>query len=124
MTRLLLDENFPHSAARGLALAGHDVQSVATLAPGVADLGVLALAREQLRCLITFDSDFGELVFQHGAVAPPCIVFLRMHPIVSDEALSLALQALEGPLDGLFIVATARGLRRRPFSARASDGSP
>ena len=86
MTRLLLAENFPHSAAHGLGLACHDVQSVTTLAPGVADLGVLALAREQLRCLVTFDYDFGDLVFQHGAEPPPCIVFLRLHPMMSDEA--------------------------------------
>lgn len=124
MSRLLLDENFPYSAARGLAQAGHDVQSVTTLAPGVADLGVLALAREQGRCLITFDSDFGDLVFQHGAEPPPCIVFLRLHPLVSDEALALTLQALQGPVAGMFIVATARGLRRRPFAAMAGDGSP
>jgi predicted nuclease of predicted toxin-antitoxin system len=124
MTRLLLDENFPHSAARGLASAGHDVHSVRTLAPGVPDLGVLALAREQGRCLITFDADFGDLVFQHGAAPPPCIVLLRMHPIVSDEALSLTLQALEGPLDGVFIVASARGHRRRPFAARPPYGRP
>jgi predicted nuclease of predicted toxin-antitoxin system len=70
MTRLLLDENFPHSAARGLATAGHDVQSVTALAPGVDDLGVLAMVREQLRCLFTSDSGFADLAFQHGA-APP-----------------------------------------------------
>jgi hypothetical protein len=35
MTRLLLGENYPHSAARGLAQAGHDVQSVAALVPGL-----------------------------------------------------------------------------------------
>lgn len=124
MTRLLLDENYPHSAARGLAQAGHDVQSVAGLIPGVADLGVLALAREQQRILVTFDADFGDLVFQQGAEPPSCIVYLRLHPIVSQDVLALTLQALDGPLSGLFIVATARGLRRRPFAALAGDGSP
>lgn len=124
MTRLLLDENFPQSAARGLAEAGHDVQRVAALAPGLADGGVLALAREQQRCLVTFDSDFGDLVFQHGAIPPPCIVYLRLHPIVTEEVLALTLQALQGPMDGLFIIATARGLRRRPFAVSAGDGSP
>ena len=123
MTRLLLDENFPHSAARGLEQAGHDVQRVAVLAPGVADIHVLAMAREQQRCLVTFDSDFGDLVFQRGAPPPPCIVYLRLHPIVSDVALALTLQALEGPVDGLLVVVTAHGLRRRPFVALADDGS-
>lgn len=123
MTRLLLDENFPHSAADGLARAGHDVQNVAALAPGLADRGVLALAREHQRCLVTFDSDFGDLVFQHGAEPPPCIVYLRLHPIVTEDVLALTLQALQGPLQGLFIVATPRALRRRPFAASAGDAS-
>jgi predicted nuclease of predicted toxin-antitoxin system len=123
MTRLLLDENFPHSAAQGLTQAGHDVQSMRTLDPGVPDLRVLALAREQGRCLVTFDADFGDLVFQHGAEPPQCIVYLRMHPIASDAALALTLQALEGPLDGVFIVATERGFRRRRFDGRAGDGA-
>jgi predicted nuclease of predicted toxin-antitoxin system len=124
MTRLLLDENFPNSAALGLAEAGHEVQTVAVMAPGVADLGVLALARQSRSCLLTFDSDFGELVFQQGAEPPPAIIYLRLHPIIAEEALALSLQALQGPLEGLFIVVTVRGLRRRPFVALADDVRP
>lgn len=124
MTRLLLDENFPHGAVRGLEQAGHDVQSVAALAPGLDEAGVLLLAREQQRGLVTFDSDFGDLVFHHGAEPPLCIVYLRLHPIEPEEALALALQALSGPHVGLFIVATAGGFRRRPFVASAGDSKP
>ena len=123
MTRLLLDENFPHRAASGLAEAGHDVQSVATLSPGIADLEVLALARQQLRVLVTFDADFGDLVFQHGAPPPLDIVYLRLHPMVREEAVALTLQALQGPLEGLFVVVTPRGLRRRPVNVGAGGGS-
>jgi predicted nuclease of predicted toxin-antitoxin system len=124
MTRLLLDENFPAGAAHGLAQAGHEAHRVAVLAPGIDDVSVLALARHEQRCLVTFDSDFGELVFQHGALPPPCIVYLRLHPIVADAALALTEQALLGPTEGLFIVATSRGLRRRSFAALARDEKP
>lgn len=34
MTRLLLDENVPRSAAPGLAVAGHKVKEIAALAQG------------------------------------------------------------------------------------------
>ena len=123
MTRLLLDENFPHSAAVSLTQARHDVQCVAAPAPGLTDPAVLALAREQQRCVVTVDSDFGDLVFHRGAEPPPCIVYLRLHPIETEEVLALTLQALQGPLEGLFIVATPQALRRRPFAASAGDGS-
>ena len=127
MTRLLLDENFPRRAADSQTQARHDVQSVAALAPGLApglaDRAVLAPAREQQRCGVTFDSDFGDLVFHRGAEPPPCIVYLRLHPIETEEVLALTLQALQGPLEGLFIGATPQALRRRPFAASAGDGS-
>lgn len=123
MTRLLLDENFPGSTVARFVQAGHDVQTMAALGPGLPDLDVLRLAREQDRCLITFDADFGELVFQQQAEPPPSIVYVRMHPIDPDAACALALHALEGPLSGMFIVATIRGLRRRRFSTSAGDAS-
>ena len=37
-----------------------------------------ALADE--RVLITCDRDFGELVFQRGAAAPPAIIYVRFEP--------------------------------------------
>jgi predicted nuclease of predicted toxin-antitoxin system len=122
MTRLLLDENFPHSAARGLADGGHDVLAGSIAAPGIDDISVLALARQELRSLVTFDSDFGDLVFHQGAAPPPAIVYLRLHPIVSAEVVALTLQALQGPLEGNFIVVTRDGMRRRPFPPATGNG--
>lgn len=59
--------------------------------------------------------------FPHGAEPPLCIVCLGLHPIDPEEALTLTRHALNGPHEGLFIVATTRGLRRRPFRALAGD---
>ena len=123
MTRLLLDENFPRSAMVSLTAAGHDVLAVAVSAPGLSDRNVLALARTERRCLVTFDSDSGDLVFHKGEPSPPAIVYLRLHPIVSDEALSLTLRALDQPVQGWFIVATADALRRRPLQPALADRS-
>lgn len=120
--RLLLDENMPRSVAEGLAAAGHDVLSVAASAPGINDLAVLARAHEGRRWLLTFDADFGELVFHKGAVAPPAIVYFRLHPIVASEVLALALRALGEDADACFTVVTRESTRRRPFSSVVSDG--
>ena len=96
MTRaVLLDENFPRAVASGLMAAGHDVVSIASLAPGLDDLSVLAMARTEQRCLLSFDGDFGELVFHRGAEPPPAILFFRVHPIVTADVLDLALRALD-----------------------------
>ena len=133
MTRaVLLDENFPGAVASGLMAAGHDVVSIASLAPGLDDRSVLAMARTEQRCLLSFDGDFGELVFLRGAEPPPAILFFRLHPIVTADVLDLALRALDEVPAGVLAVVTREGTRIRPFqlstdpveaTARASNGA-
>jgi predicted nuclease of predicted toxin-antitoxin system len=122
VTRVLLDENFPTTAARGLETAGHDVVLVVTAAPGLDDRGVLALARAESRGLLTFDADFGDVVFQRGEAPSPAIAYFRLHPIAVDEVLAVALRALRAPLQARFVVATRNGLRRRRFNAAVRGG--
>ena len=122
MTRVLLDENFPAGAVRELEAAGHDVASVGGVSPGLDDRGVLALARTESRVLLTFDADFGDLIFQRGGSPPPAVVYFRLHPIAVDEVLAVALRALRAPLDACFVVATRSGLRRRRFDVAARAG--
>ena len=112
---LLLDENMPRSAAVELTRVGHDVLSVSDAQASADDRRVLALAREGGRVLVTFDADFGSLVYQQGEPAPQAILYLRMHPVDGAVAASLVLQALAEPVQGQFVVWTREGLRRRPL---------
>ena len=117
MTRLLLDENLPGSASALLTAAGHDVLAVSVLAPGLADLDVPVLARAQGRELLTFDADFGDLIFLRGAPPPPSVLFFRLHPVLVSETTALALAALETAHLGCLVVVIREGLRQRPFGA-------
>lgn len=117
MTRaVLLDEN-SRAAAEGLRIAGFDVEAIWAVAPGINDSGVLALAREHERCLLTFDADFGEMVFARGALPPPAILYFRIHPVVASEVLALASHALVEVSDGMFAVITRDATRTRPLLA-------
>jgi hypothetical protein len=69
--RFLADENISLPTIRVLRASGLDVESIAELSPGTPDEQVLAYAREQNQVLITFDRDFGELVYHRGAPVPP-----------------------------------------------------
>lgn len=113
--RLLIDENYPLDGARALAQAGHDVLRMADVAPSASDREVLALARRESRVLVTFDSDFGDLIFLHGEPAPPGVVLLRLHPISLDDTIAITLHALNAGPEGTFVVSTRDGLRRRPL---------
>ena len=62
--RFLADENFPGLAVSELRKRGHDVSWVLTDSPGISDQEVLGRAKDENRILLTFDKDFGELVFR------------------------------------------------------------
>jgi predicted nuclease of predicted toxin-antitoxin system len=92
--RFLANENFPGAAITALEAAVHDVVWVRTAAPGTTDSDALAWAAREVRILLTFDKDFGELA--RGS-APPrtCgVVLLRMPmPRPGDVGQRFQLQA-------------------------------
>ena len=61
--RFLADENVPLASADYLARLGHDVRSVTREGMGSPDAVVLARAEREQRIVLTFDRDFGELVY-------------------------------------------------------------
>jgi hypothetical protein len=78
--KFLADENFPRPAIRALRKAGWDVFSIAEECPGIPDEDVAALCAGQQRILLTFDKDFGELVFHRGLPAGSGVVLFRVTP--------------------------------------------
>jgi predicted nuclease of predicted toxin-antitoxin system len=76
--RFLANENFPSDAIAALRHQGHDVTWIRTDSPGIADPVVLARAQTELRILLTFDKDFGELAFRSKLPAAIGIVLFRV----------------------------------------------
>jgi len=76
--RILADENFPGLAVAALRQQGHDVRWVRTEAPGMSDAEVLTWAVSEGRTIVTFDKDFGELVFRVKLTIPSGIILFRM----------------------------------------------
>lgn len=116
--RFLADENIPLPTIRLLREAGLDVESIAELSPGSPDTQVLAYARAQGQILITFDRDFGELVYHRGAPVPAGVIYLRM--LQSDSALPAraVIKLADTPeivLEGRFTVVDPDKVRQRPL---------
>ena len=76
--RLCANENIPEDCVLRLRQSGHDVLWIRETAPGSPDQHVMAHAAEEGRLLITFDKDFGELVFRRGANASRGVVLFRI----------------------------------------------
>jgi len=113
--RLLADENVPRVAVDALAHEGFDIRWVHRENPGIADEQVLAQALREQRLLITFDKDFGELVFRRGHAASVGVVLFRVPDMMPAEVSEFVLQVLRAghPLEGHFSVVERDRIRVR-----------
>ncbi len=117
--KFVADENFPRPALEALRKAGWEVFSVAEENPGIPDEDVAALCADQQGILLTFDKDFGELIFRHGLPVGKGVVLFRMTPQTPEEAADVALMLVESvpDLDGTFCVVTRDRIRVRPIGS-------
>jgi predicted nuclease of predicted toxin-antitoxin system len=116
--RWLADENFPLASVKQLRKAGVELSAIAEDQPGLVDRAVLAWAHEDHRALLTFDRDFGELLFQEGLPPPAAVVYLRFIPISPEEPAEVVLALLRSgvELEGQFVVLDRDSFRSRPLS--------
>ena len=115
--QLLANENWPRPALLRLRAVGLDVQAVRENMPGASDIGVLQHAASQGRWVLTFDRDYGELVFARAVTPPPAIVYLRQSAFEPEWPAEVVLQLLDQAswVNGHLVVVNGRALRRRPF---------
>lgn len=112
---LIVNENFPVPALRVLRAHGVDVLSVQEEMPGASDETVLIKACETGRWLVTFDRDYGELVFSRQCKPPPAILYLRQEPYPATRPAEWILDLLAEPslAEGYLVVIGEKATRRR-----------
>ena len=115
---LLANENIPMGMVRGLRDMGHDVLAIVETTPGVTDMVVLELARREQRTLLTFDRDYGELIYLKLLPVPLSVIYRRFVPTSPEDAVQqvASLLADDGKLvQGYFVVVDRDSYRRRPL---------
>ena len=114
---LLANENFPAPAIRKLRAAGVDVVAVIETMRSASDREVMAYARQEQRWIITFDRDYGDLVFREGLLPPPAILYFRQEPYPPERPAEIVLALLSEPrlLEGCMVVISQQNIRRRRF---------
>ena len=120
--RLLANENFPAPSVRYLRDGGYDVAAVFEGRGGVIDREVLALAEAEQRWIVTFDRDYGDLIFGRGLAAPPAVILFRLRSYRLDAPGRLLAGLLESgsELEGYFVVVDEAGPRKRPLPEKKS----
>lgn len=73
--RFLANENFPVPSIRQLREAGYDIAAVIEDNRGCDDKTVMSRAVAEERIIITFDRDYGELIYRLG-LSPPQVLFI------------------------------------------------
>jgi len=92
VTRFLLDQGLPRSAAAILRTAGWDVLHVGECGLATAaDSHILDAARSDGRHIVTLDADFHSLLAVSGEAAPS-VVRLRMEGLKGDDLATLMLR--------------------------------
>ncbi len=79
--RFLANENFPRASIRRLREAGYDVEAVQEKEPGAKDPAVLDYAARENLVLLTFDRDYGELIYRRHLPSPRGVLYLRLIPL-------------------------------------------
>jgi predicted nuclease of predicted toxin-antitoxin system len=115
--RFCANENLPVDCVAALRQRGHDVLWIREAARGSADDAVPASAQAEARLLITFDKDFGELVFRRRKAASSGIVLFRQRKPSPDFVARRVTQILESTRDweGNYAVVDEHSIRLRPL---------
>lgn len=124
----LANENFPLEAVFRLRNVGHDVPAIIQDSPGASDEEILEQASRENRIILTFDSDYGRLLYEEPSGRTPVpsgVVYFRFDPSPPEEPAERLLDLLEEAgvsIAGSFTVVERDRIRRRPLPD-LSDGS-
>jgi predicted nuclease of predicted toxin-antitoxin system len=115
----LADENFPLASIQLIENHGHKIRSVFSILRGANDIKVLSESVENEEHLITFDKDFGELIFMKNFPHPSGIILFRLTNFLPDEPAKILLNILEDgnlTLTGYLTVITQDKTRQKKFA--------
>jgi predicted nuclease of predicted toxin-antitoxin system len=116
--KLLANENFPKASVLALRNRGYDVLSIGEENPSIEDHEVVDIAINEERLILTFDRDYGELVFKKGLKPPKGIIYLRIDPFSPEEpaeVISKLIQSQKFSFDHYLTVVDNNFIRQRKY---------
>jgi predicted nuclease of predicted toxin-antitoxin system len=122
--RLLVDENVHRVVVERLRAAGYETEWIAEKAgAGASDEAILTRPDIGTLTFITYDRDFGELIFKRGLPTPRRIIYSRLGRADPRHMADRILLIIEnGALDHHLITITRDGERFKVFPDGANDG--
>jgi predicted nuclease of predicted toxin-antitoxin system len=112
----LANENFPRPSTILLREKGYIIKSIQEDSPGISDPEVMKIAKDLNLIILTFDSDYGELIFKYSNNNPPSVVYFREkgnNPEFAATSLISVLTNSNIILPGSFTVIESNNIRQR-----------
>ena len=116
----LANENFPFPSIALLRQADYNILSVSELYPGISDLEVIHKAIADDSVILTFDKDYGEIIFKHSILNPPAVIFFRFkgeNPTAAGQLLIEILTNRKLEVEDKFTVIEEEGVRQRSYKS-------
>lgn len=113
--KFLANENFPYPSVIELRQTGYDVKSVLDISPSISDEAIMQIAINENRAILTFDRDYGELVFKKGYRPPSGVIYFRIEDYLPQQPAHLLIDFLkqQPELNNMFTVIHESLIRQR-----------
>ena len=112
----LANENFPRPSILLLRQSEIVVQSIQEEFSGISDEQVLQIAKDTNQIIVTFDKDYGELIFRYHLQNPPAVIYFRekgRNPLFAGQLLLSMLQMNLIHFESAFTVIEHENVRQR-----------
>ena len=116
--KFLANENFPLPSVHILRELGYDIIAISETSPSISDKEVMDIAIASDRTILTFDKDYGELIFKYGYKPQAGVIFLRLEHFLPKEPGQIIHDLLSEritEMTRLFIVFDGEDIRRRSY---------
>ena len=116
--KFLANENFPFASVEYLRKKGYDVLAVGIDYKGISDREIIKLANGEQRTILTFDSDYGTLIFRDNLKPEKGVIFFRVNEFSSvDPAMLLEslLRKYDFSPDKKLTVIDYQGIRQKNY---------
>lgn len=113
--KFLANENFPLKSHQILKNNGWDIEHIAKSNMGISDEEVIAYSKQEDRIIITFDSDYGELVYKKS-YKPNGVIYLRFKSFRPEFPAELLLELMSNEsliFESKFTVIDENQIRQR-----------
>ena len=116
--KFLANENIPLATIHYLRKIGFDITSICEDAAGIQDHMVLDIAHAQERTILTFDRDYGELIFKHRLKPAAGVIYLRLDEYTPEEPGKIIEKLIVGSqidFSNTLTVVDKDGIRQRKY---------